>query len=198
MGIKCFLIEPTQNTVRHLRRYSNNNGCSGSYHNADVFFDIRPSSEHRLHELLDKSDPRWGAVSKCQKCGYAFADSDEWQMFCQDQYRRVDTGELTTLREAAVGAMWYADWMTRGDRQGWSYRGPDGRCLVVRTPGGDWMVEQRASNCTMPDDNEHRCWVRHGAPPVVTVNKAGHTCAAGAGSIQCGSYHGFLTNGELT
>lgn len=53
-------------------------------------------------------------------------------------------------------------------------------------------------NCTMPYDYEHRCWVRHGEPPAITVDKQGHTCAAGAGSIQCGSYHGFLEDGALT
>lgn len=41
-----------------------------------------------------------------------------------------------------------------------------------------------------------RCWVRHGEPPIVTVNKDGLTCAAGAGSIGIGGgeryYHGFL------
>lgn len=73
-----------------------------------------------------------------------------------------------------------------------------GRHLWVQTPGGSWCIDSRASNCTLPYDYEHRCWVRHGDPPVVTVDKHGLTCSAGAGSIQCGSYHGFLQNGRLT
>lgn len=76
--------------------------------------------------------------------------------------------------------------------------GPDGRTLFVVTPGGVWNVDERASNCTLPNDNEHYCWVRHGIPPMVTVDKVGKTCAAGAGSIMMGKYHGFLRNGKLT
>ena len=75
----------------------------------------------------------------------------------------------------------------------------DGPQLVVILPNRQpWNIDSRASNCTMPYDYEHRCWVRHGEPPNVTVDKNGLTCAAGAGSIQSGDYHGFLQNGVLT
>lgn len=79
-----------------------------------------------------------------------------------------------------------------------SYSFEDGDALWVQTPGGSWCIDSRASNCTMPYDYDHRCWIRHGEPPNVTVDKNGKTCAAGAGSIQCGNYHGFLQNGALT
>lgn len=78
--------------------------------------------------------------------------------------------------------------------------GPDGRQLWVVLPNGHvWCIDGRASNCTMPDDDEHRCWVRHGSPEdgTLTVDKAGHTCKAGAGSILAGNYHGFLEDGAL-
>lgn len=115
-------------------------------------------------------------------------------------YRRADTGEEMTLSEAPAGAMWDAHWYGRDKKGGpWGAgRGTDGLWLVVKTPGGEWLPDMRASNCTMPDDNEHRCWVRHGAPPEVTVDKNGLTCGAGAGSIGIGSYHGFLRAGCLT
>lgn len=90
------------------------------------------------------------------------------------------------------GAMYFADW--------YSHKGPDGHHLIVVTPGGLWQVDTRANNCTRPDDNEHRCWVRHGEPPNVTVDKNGNTCGCGC-SIGQGpgfrDYHGFLRNGEL-
>jgi lambda family phage portal protein len=56
----------------------------------------------------------------------------------------------------------------------------------VRTPGGTWDIDGRASNCTRPDDDTHRCWVRHGDPRtgVVHVDKDGDTCGAGSGSIR--------------
>jgi hypothetical protein len=61
-----------------------------------------------------------------------------------------------------------------------------------------WHIDGRASNCTMPGDTEHRCWVRHGEDGgVIHVDKNGHTCAAGAGSIQVEGFHGFLHHGVL-
>jgi hypothetical protein len=108
-------------------------------------------------------------------------------------YRRTDTGEEMTWSDAPIGAMMYADWMEGSD-----CIGPDGKSLIVKTPGGEWYIDSRASNCTKKDDNIHKCWVRHGVPPMITVDKNGNTCAAGAGSIMIGNYHGFLINGELT
>lgn len=79
---------------------------------------------------------------------------------------------------------------------------------IERIPASDASISfasahearQWASNCTMPDDKNHKCWVRHGRPEDGTlhVDKNGHTCAAGAGSIVAGNYHGFLHNGHLT
>lgn len=77
--------------------------------------------------------------------------------------------------------------------------GPDGICLMVRLPNGhDWMVDSEASNCTRKGE-PHQCWVRHGDPREcrVSVDKNGDTCAAGAGSIQGGDWHGFLRDGVL-
>lgn len=92
------------------------------------------------------------------------------------------------------GAMWYADEAWNG------WKGPDGRAIYVNCPNGrTWCIDSRAKNCTMPTDNAHRCWIRHGIPPNLTVDKSGGTtCAAGAGSIVCGDYHGFLRNGSFT
>lgn len=107
--------------------------------------------------------------------------------------------------EIPVGAMWFADFYLDapkrlypdGETHNWVHAGPDGHILIVNTPGGHWIIDSRASNCTLPHDDEHRCWVRHGEVPNITVDKNGLTCSAGAGSIQCGSYHGFLRNGKL-
>jgi hypothetical protein len=106
-------------------------------------------------------------------------------------WKRADTGGLWPLHSAPAGAIWFAPWMED------HCKGFDGKCLVVRTPGGDWMIDSRASNCGLPNDTEHRCWIRHGEAPNITVDKQGKTCSAGAGSIVCGKYHGFLRNGFL-
>jgi hypothetical protein len=90
--------------------------------------------------------------------------------------------------------MWFAPWLAECD----AYRGLDGRTLMVKLPGDhDWIVDGPASNCTIPDDKVHKCWVRHGEAPNITVDKNGHTCNAGAGSIAIPGYHGFLRNGQL-
>lgn len=102
----------------------------------------------------------------------------------------VRDGRPVTYSEIPAGAMWFADWYK-------APKGPDGHHLIVRTPGGDWHVDGRASNCTRPDDNEHRCWVRHGVPPNVTVDKNGNTCGCGCSIGQGDRYHGFLRDGYL-
>lgn len=86
-------------------------------------------------------------------------------------------------------------------------KGPDGIALWVMCPDvGEgkslWMVDGRAGNCTMKDDDTHYCWVRHGDPRKanITVDKDGPTCQAGAGSIWMSmphGWHGFLWNGKL-
>lgn len=199
--MKTFLIEQTDRVRVGLRRYrdSSKDTCpvNGAYHNAYTPIGEAPiiwgeSGGRRVmmgQPPVPHEDPRWPA--RCT-CGYGFEPEDHRQVFQEEIYRRVDTGEEMTLREAGPGAMWDAWWMPFS-------RGPDGRCLVVKCPNGaEWMIDSRASNCTLPDDNEHRCWVRHGEPPDITVDKNGLTCAAGAGSIQARDYHGFLRNGEFT
>lgn len=138
-----------------------------------------------------KADPRWPV--QCA-CGYRFLEEDYWQVATDRIYKGPD-GQEYSLHAPPVGALWYAEWLE--DIPSW-WSGPDGRVLMAKTPGGEWCIDSRASNCTMPDDNEHRCWVRHGVPPEIHVDKNGNTCAAGAGSIVAGNYHGFLHNGYFT
>jgi hypothetical protein len=67
-------------------------------------------------------------------------------------------------------------------------------------PNGDhWDIDSRASNCTMRDDRTHRCWIRTGSLEngMIHVDKNGHTCAAGAGSIAVPGWHGFLHHGHF-
>jgi len=91
-------------------------------------------------------------------------------------------------------------WVTfAGDGKCSTHEPPCERHLHVVLPNDHWWdIDGRASNCTLKDDKAHRCWVRHGEPPTITVDKNGLTCSAGAGSIQADDYHGFLQNGSLT
>lgn len=197
--IRCFWLEPTDQVEMSLRRYARGD-CKlmpGQYsrHDASVVIGRSAASEmprgHAVHgDLWSHVDERW--PKQCA-CGYQFRDEDEWQFNPDRLYRRSDTGDLVTLRAAPAGAMWNASWFT--DSQ--MYRGPDGRSICVKTPGGEWMIDGPASNCTKPNDLGHKCWVRHGEPPDLTIDKKGNTCSAGAGSIMAGKYHGFLRAGWL-
>lgn len=199
--VKCFLITPTDQAERFLRRYASGSKCDkceGGYHQARnpigrspvVNSELAEDGVNRYESRPDADeyagDPRWPLTAAC---GYVFSQEDEWQVFCERIYVR-DTGEEYTLHKPVPGMMWDAWWM--------HWKGPDGKSLIVITPDGwQWNIDGPASNCDMKDDREHRCWVRHGEAPNIHVDKNGRTCGAGAGSIQTPKWHGFLTNGVL-
>lgn len=198
MNIKCFLIVKNGFTRRSLRRYVSSSKCTCcgpmGYHNAEVEIDKgligEPSTD--IISEKEKNDPRW--PRHCE-CGYEFQQEDEWMLMVEPEYARQDNFEVTmTLKDAPVGAIWRCEWYEDMP----DMRGVDGKSYCVRTPGGDWVIDSRASNCTRPNDSTHKCWLRHGEAPNFTVDKNGDTCSAGAGSILMRNYHGFLRNGELT
>lgn len=194
--IKVFFAMPAGEVQRSLRRFSNG-PCSGggeySYHDATVPLDRVPRNDQASGDNWPHDDSRWPTA--CAKCGREFLPGDNWQLFHEALYRRTDTGEVMSWPQLPVGAVRSLSWL-EGRAE---YTGPDGRSLECKTPGGDWIIDSRAKNCTMPEDTAHKCWVRHGRPEDGTlhVDKNGLTCAAGAGSIATKTWHGFLHNGEL-
>lgn len=205
-GIRCFMLESAGKSQRYLRRYSSgSNNCTGamSYHDAMISFDVveeRLSKDGTYLEDIgglpapEKDSPQW--PKKCS-CGYEFIDKDQWNIFSSSIYRRSDTGEEMTLRDAPDGAIWDAVWL-----HDWKAMcGPDGRSLVCKVPKDhEWQIDGPCNNCPWrndPSKSEHKCWVRHGEPPNLTVDKEGFTCPVGAGSVQTGTWHGYLTNGVL-
>ena len=226
---QCIFLQPNGHAAIFLRRYASGSKCEASgmgYHNALARIGTEAADDDRSISDDDhpRDDARW--PMRCA-CGYAFQASDAWQRMVHLLYARSDGGEPVTLREAPVGAMWFAPWMSNIPE----YTGPDGRTLTVRLPGGhDWIVDSRANNCDSPcahcgkpyhahagglcraleagevydrerhyyrDARPHKCWVRHGEPPNVHVDKNGVTCNAGAGSIAYPGFHGFLHNGHI-
>ena len=205
-----FWLEQSTVVLYGLRRYSQRQladgwDCAAGYHQALVWIG-RGTAERsedgylRAGPEVSHDDPNW--PTKCVSCDYLFKPEDHWQEWTEQVWIRTDTGEERILRDlpnspvptAEPGASWNADWMPS------NWRGADGIALMVRLPDmHDWHVDSRASNCTMPDDNVHKCWVRHGDPRecAVTVDKNGVTCQAGAGSIDSGTWHGFLQAGQL-
>lgn len=198
MSTTCYFLEATNKIRRSLRRYASGSQCGSplnhGYHNAMVALDVveigpDPKGLIREQAMQPKTDARWPAACHC---GYVFHDVDAWQIFTDRLMRRSDTGEEIGLRDAGPGAMYDAHWYPE------DMQGADGLVLMVILPDGHaWCVDGQASNCTRPGDKTHRCWCRHGTVPLITVDKNGETCAAGAGSIQTEKWHGFLRNGVL-
>lgn len=107
-------------------------------------------------------------------------------------YRNIATGaEVEGWTGLPIGALFAADWDEKGD---------DGLSIACKLPDGHlWYIDSRASNCDMPNDDKHRCWVRHGTVGErVHVDKNGLTCHAGAGSIRTSHWHGFLHSHQLS
>jgi hypothetical protein len=187
--IQCFMLEPTQRVRIKLRRFTHKDTCSSGPmqgHDASVLLpgpDVAGSWPARIgadgylqsYEDLKPpaDDPRWATV--CEQCGAALPAETIFQVFQEQLYRRADTGEEVTLRDAPPGAMHDAAWDPA--------KGPDGRALYVCLPpnGGlnYWHVDGPSSNGPG--------WMRTGVPPLVTANP----------SILTPRYHGFLRNGWL-
>lgn len=204
MQVRVFFCEPA-GFRRSLRRYvaSDVERCASAfgYHNASAVLDEIAEPCVSGEGLWPGDDPRWPVA--CAACGRAFTADDPKQLFCDALYRRADTGAIATWNEMPIGAVRNDEYLAT--RPHW--QGPDGRVLVCKVPapersGGktDWIIDSRASNCTMPEEWTHRCWVRHGKPEDGTlhVDKNGNTCGAGGGSIVTPGWHGFLHGGVLS
>lgn len=206
--IKCYFIEPTEFFRKGTRRYSYQENvqvkCPAvaeewSVHRASLILESQLDFTGReTPSSGNASDPEHKEQypTKCEKCDYIFVPEDEYMLDYSRLYKRTDDGRLTTLNDAEPGAMWYAPWYEG------MFRCPESdptHVLVVLTPGGHWVVDSRASNCTRKDDNTHFCWLRSGDPKTgnITVHKNGDTCTAGAGSILIDSYHAMLQDGYL-
>ena len=188
--IECFLIEQTGFVREQLRRYRGSDDkdkCPGrfGYHNGHAPFGTVQAvfSEHGTlapfpeDAMPAHDDPRW--PQKCDDCDYVFVEEDHWQVFPEVLYHRPGVEEEITLRDAPVGAMWDCPWFPM------DHRGPDGKCLCIMTPGGQWMPDLSSSDGTP--------WTRTGTIPKITVRPSILIPARG----KYPGYHAFLTDGVL-
>jgi hypothetical protein len=195
MGIPVFWCEPTG--VVTYRRGFHCDGCG-----------------QRVEEPCTQEERTAcssGEERACAQCGQP-VQANSWAT--DHQMRRADTGELfKAYRDLPSGAVYEAIAYYGAAAHNWRQsQRPDGKNNIVNRPGVDgrilvcvcpdghpWTIDARASNCTLPADDDHWCWCRHGRPEDGTlhVDKNGVTCSAGAGSIQTGQWHGFLHNGQL-
>jgi hypothetical protein len=192
--IVCFMLLPTDCYEIGLRRFTFSTPdaalpCAARYgiHNAYVQIGREHYSEQPTIGDFGYAhdDPRWPRT--CDACGTPFFEDDPWQVVYHQFYRRGDNGALVTLEHAPPGAMWDADYLLP------SYAGPDGRSLVLRTPGGDWLIDRSPSG-----QKGVGGWQRTGEPPKVTARPSIQiTNPPGPASGGLPSYHGFLTAGVL-
>jgi hypothetical protein len=204
-------------TRGYLRVYWGDNcvNCGGSkargYHNTQKLLSISPKKEDwdAWGKVKDYKPEQFGSM--CDHCPalvpqntlkYGFDEVPAVRYNDVPHYQIFHTRNYSSASgDPEEGDLYLTTWYGCRERgrciYGWE--NCDGQHLFAIVPGGDiWDIHSRASNCTMPQDNKHRCWVLHGTPPNVTVDKNGLTCAAGAGSIQTRNWHGFLQNGRFT
>ncbi len=156
----------------------------------------------------DYPEARW--PTKCDHCGAAVPSSTlllergchyGLRHILHKRLYRAPDGTIVPERDMQPGDCFHSTWLHEALEGCHYWDNCTGPHLTIICPDGHpWDVMSRASNCTKKDDRLHRCWVLHGDPSkgeLVTVDKAGNTCSAGAGSIQTPGYHGMLTKSIL-
>jgi hypothetical protein len=175
---------------------------------------ITDSAGNVNHVQLDDymDDHRWPAACDCGKVFDVMDPYNVDEIFedviCQD----TTTGKKMPFSKAiqTPGCMW-DDFSPHAPKD----CGPDGLKLCVVCPGGEvWNLDGRSKdcvsrcvhckkpykkcNCKKPhfedSDPEHRCWVRNGAPPHITVEWNNLCCYE---NIATPRWKGNLINGVL-
>lgn len=213
-SIDCYFVAPTGRAAIALRRHLSPpdggtvlcpahptwNSHWSSKRIGDVACELRPSeTDGRSVWWIDypdqkpsPEDPRWPTVCDC---GFVFpADAarylDRWPL-----YAGVPGAEQSRLRDQPPGAMWRADWLEEtalpaGTQSGGAHNtrlGPEGWCVSVMTPDGEWSIDTTSSNSGF--------WTRDSLP---TDIKAGDRITITASpSILMRRYHGWLRGGVL-
>jgi hypothetical protein len=162
-SIRCFFLRPIADARQSLRRFTFGDKAmcpaKGTWgHDATVVLGAVPFTlDNDLNgsglDNFPHEDPRWPAL--CSKCGYEFQPGDRWQHNLNRLFSTDAFPIYYTLESAPPGAMYYADW--------YPWKGPDGHCLVVKTPAGEWIVDRAPYS-------GGGAWTRTGAPPNVTAN----------------------------
>lgn len=199
--IKCVYFKSTEFIRLDFRRYcsKHNNGTEShpceikGYHTQLLHWkDIRVEEAPQYKKLLDvlhkEGAERW--PTHCD-CGYAFEIDDYWQILKRPLFQNSETSELVTMDDIPVGGVWYHDTLKE------IFFGPDKKCLIVRTPGGDWCPDSPDANCGMLEDKLHKCWIRRGEPSKLSIDRNGILCSRPDGLAQVGRWLGSVQDGYI-
>lgn len=174
VSVRLQIIEPTDHYRLHARRAVawRINGAPNpqrlcplrangyGFHNSEGMIGDRHVECLTAFGPPDNEDPHW---PKSCLCGYTFTEQDD-RVFYSEQLWQAEDGNRYELADAPVGSLWHAYWMPRATPNT-KWAGPDGLCLVVRTPGGDWWVDGPSRE--LPNT---RGWTRVGTMPRITVD----------------------------
>lgn len=203
--IRCFLVEPANEAriVAHATWGTCPFNPGQPHFGRAVAFH---GTQKQVDEIWEQNHKRlWSADTSftcvCHSSGTRRSPESVGK---ETSWQSIETMEVKeNIEDFGPGAMWRTPWFaveTMPDgriRYGMDWSNQFEPPLHVMTPGGEWCIDARASNCGKPNDTVHRCWCRHGDVPNITVDKRGATCKAGQGSIRLGAYHGFLRDGYL-
>lgn len=212
MPWETFWCEPTGEADVGLRRYRYSDGddISEHFHSAQRIIERAPTRFSTTRQPDDKPDCFLASIPTSEfadhpwwpvqcGCGYFFIDDDEWQVTQEVIYRAVDGRGEWPMHSLPIGAMFDSCWV------GGSWRNPadDLAVTVILPPGGPyeyWNTDGPATHQEAdptPEDPAHtrsvlvpHAWTRAGDPRVGPISVTP--------SIQTSSYHGFLTDGQLT
>ncbi len=167
-------------------------GCPNSekgYHSAMVPVAVSPKINDGQVGGLPGKYPAHMWPKTCDRCGEAVPENATRQVYRERYFDcpggRPQPGDLYVVELHKPDFPCPSGW-----------ENCDGKHLIAVLPNGFlWDIDGRGDNCPKPEEGTHRCWVRHGDPPNITVDKNGDTCDAGCGSVLAGDWHGFLTNG---
>lgn len=204
--VVCKEVHPCEDCPEGHPSFTYKGSCPNSYgmgkpgsHNAAVNLEDRPGTGEAPSFGSEKDYPEERWPTACKDCG-APAPTDPKKPTAVGQegiyyHRFVSVTKLydSPSGEPERGDVYVMDYHHPGECPFWD--NCDGHHFWAILPNGHtWDIDSRANNCTMPDERTHRCWVRVGSLEEgnLHVDKNGHTCAAGAGSIAVPGWHGFL------
>ena len=193
-GMKARFIEVIASGVNAISIWDGKCGDKHNLHRSSVEYARLPPDAENWDGVPEPTPEQLQGLEHCERCG---APRPADAKHSRGMFRIYNTPS----GKPEPGDLFWVDWYSGAEKgkciYGWT--NCTGKHLYAVLPNGhQWDIDSRASNCTKKDDTTHRCWVRHGEVPNIHVDKQGHTCAAGAGSIVAGDYHGFLHHGAFT